>query len=71
MRRLTGGLPSGAANEPAMYWSPKDRTGDKALLPQMRQVLRVTRIGENNGADMQEKLAKKGLRSKEEQPPSV
>jgi hypothetical protein len=36
------------------------------LLPQMRHVLRVTKIGENKGADMRGKLAKNPLRGKAE-----
>lgn len=46
--------------------SSNENVGGKTLLPQMRQVLRVTKIGENNGADMRGKLAKKRLGGKAE-----
>jgi hypothetical protein len=52
MRRCTGGVQSGLAKAPPIYWSPNETTGVSARLPQSRQVWRVTKIGENASVDI-------------------
>jgi hypothetical protein len=63
-----GGAPSGLANAPEMNWSPSETTGLNALQPQMRQVSRVTKMGENSSFDIKGIIARNQVPSKTETP---
>jgi hypothetical protein len=51
-----------------MNWSPSETTGLNALQPQMRQVLRVTKMGENSSFDIKFIIPRNRVASKAETP---